>query len=366
MNLLIVYKSVRGNTHSYYRYLRKIIERYSMENETGIYQYRSDFNYKEYSDRSIIMLRMPDKTGLTLDFWYKFTLSGIVKKLNIGKVIYINALPVKKMSIPQFAFITSVDFISIQQNAYDKYLKNNIEKSATVANKIITYSNYAAEQLKSVLKDNTASKIEVMYGAADYQFMEKSFNEKEIRKDILTNSDDYFLVKISGDEEQFVSVLKGFTLFKNWQKSSMKLVITGLESGVNNSLKRKYLSYKYKEDVVLLEDEHVDIYPEILSASYAFFHLTNKDEDVIPLVESMQSYSMLLAYQHPSYDEIAGEHYKKITTKDFNALGAVMIEIYKNEDLRDIQIVGAGEYVQKFDGEEMKNKFFTVLDYYSF
>lgn len=367
MNLLIVYKSVRGNTQSYYRYLRKTIERYSLENETGIYQYRSDFNYKEYSDRSIIMLPMPDKIGLSLDFWYKFTLPGIVKKLNIGKVIYINALPVKKLEIPQFAFLTNIDFTKVQKTPYNKYLKTNLHKSAAVANKVITYSHHAANSLKEIIKGDHASKVEVMYGAADYQFMEKSFNEKEIRKDILTNGNEYFLVKINDkDEEQFIDTLKAFTVFKNWQKSSMSLVITGLENGLNNALKRKYLSYKFKDDVIILEEEHIDIYPEILSASYAFFQLTDKDEDVIPLIEAMQSYSMLIAFQHPSYDEIAEDNYKKITLKDFNSLGSIMIDIYKNEDSRDVQIVRAGEHVQKFDGETLKNKIFTVLDYYSF
>ena len=369
MNTLVVYKTPRGNKNSYYKFLRKAIERYALENETGIYQYRKDYDAKQYPDRSILMLRMPDKTGLSLGLWYKFTLPAIVNKLNVDKIIYLNVPTMKKSGVEQFMCITDVAFTSARKalSPHEEYLKKNFIKSIPYAKSIITYSQFAANQLKALTKEDVSDKIKVVYGAAEYQFMEKSFNEKEIRKDILTNGEDFFLAKIKdNNEEQLVNVLKAFSVFKNWQKSSMKLVLTGLENGISNHLKRKYTSYKFQNDVVILEEEHIDIYPEILSAAYAFFNLTDCDSDTIPLVEAMRSHTMLLAYNLPSTKEIADDYYKELLQRDFNYLGNIMIEIYKDEDQRDIQVAKAGGFVQEYDYEIIKEDIYKMLDYYSF
>ncbi len=369
MNTLVIYKTPRGNTNSYYKFVRKTIERYAMENDTGIYQYRKDYDAKQYPDRSILLLRMPDKTGLSLDLWYKFTLPATIKKLNIDKIIYLNAPAMKKTGVEQFVFITDVGFTSFRKSLmpHEEYLKKNLIKGIPYTKLLITYSLFAADQLKTLSKEDILDKIKVVYGAAEFQFMEKSFNEKEIRKDILTNGSDYFLAKIKdNDEEQLVNVLKAFSVFKNWQKSSMKLVITGLENGISNHLKRKYTSYKFQSDVIILEEEHIDIYPEILSASYAFFNLTDRDNDTIPLIEAMQSYTMLLAYNLPSVKEIAQAYYKELQQRDFNYLGNIMIEIYKDEDQRDIQIAKAGGFVQEYDYDAIKQDVFEIFNHYSF
>lgn len=362
MNVLVINKRYKGNEQSNYKFVRDVIERYGLEMQCHILQYNNDIENINQYDSNITIMKMPEKKCVGKLIWYKFTLPSIIKKLNISKIIFINGALIKNYSITQYSIFTDIAFACDKKalSEYEKSLRKKIGKTQLHTKEYIVYSKYAQKQLSTLINDK--EKIKIIYPAASYNFMERSFNEKEIRKDIITSGEDFFLAKISNkDDEQFVKVLRGFTIFKKWQKSNMKLLITGLENGIGNLLKRKLASYKHNEDVIILSEEHKDIYPEILSAAYAFLLLTKNDADVVPVLETLQSYTLLVSYELPSIKEIAKDAYIKIETDSFENIGATMINVYKNEEIRDIKINEGGEIVQQYEYENSKNSFFKVI-----
>jgi hypothetical protein len=55
-------------------------------------------------------------------------------------------------------------------------------------------------------------------------------------------------------DEIFVKLLKAFTKFKTWQQSSMQLLILPKFESFSSEIRQKHETYKYREDVRLLED----------------------------------------------------------------------------------------------------------------
>lgn len=365
MNTLILYRKHRRNTYSYYKFIRELIERFALEHVREIYFYKTDTDVSACADNSIFLLPLADATGLNLAWWYNVKLPAIARKLKAEKVLYINCLPAKKIRAPQTCIFTDVEFIT-QANKltnYQKYLKKNLVARLKHAQKVITYSSHAKQILQNfIAAKTTAPEVEVIPAAANHMFMERSFNEKEIRKDNLTFGEEYFLAKIDPEEEQqFVELLKAFTVFKQWQKSNMKIVVSGLESSITNSLKRKAASYKFKDDVVILTEEHEDVYTEIISAAYAYLLVTGKDADIMPAVEAMQSQTLLMSYGLPSVKEIAGAAMIQLIENDYEALGRQMIEVYKNEEKREQQIEKGSALISSFDYETSKQLLFDLL-----
>lgn len=365
MNILIVHKKLNGNCQSYYFFVREMAERFAMENSIATDHYSPDLEISGNTSASITFLRLPDKTGLSLSLWYRTSLFRIVKRLNITKVIYLNTLPFCKLSIPEIGIYADVSFVMPQKNElrYKQMLRNKFGEKIRDLQKIITYSEYAADQLGIRAGEDFRHKINVIYGAATYPFLDRSFNEKEIRKDNLTQGEEFFLAKLSNEnDDDFITLLKAFSSFKKWQKSNMKLVVSGFESGLHSSLKRKLSSYKYASDVLVLTDDHTDIYPEILSAAYAFLLLTYKDCDTIPVFEALQSGTLLIAPSLPSIKEIAKNEFIEISTKDQETISRLLINAYQNESLSETMAANGMQLAQQYSYDSAKNAYQGVFE----
>lgn len=96
------------------------------------------------------------------------------------------------------------------------------------------------------------------------------WEEKEAIKEKYTNGTDFFL--FNGPlypPDTLISLLKAFSAFKKWQQSSLKLVLAGPSGKKTAELKGKLESYKYREDVILLENPTSLTVQELTEATYA-------------------------------------------------------------------------------------------------
>lgn len=96
-----------------------------------------------------------------------------------------------------------------------------------------------------------------------------TFEEKEKIKHDYSNGKEYFL--FYSDEwtkkEEFVSVMKAFSLFKKWQKSNMQLILI-IDQAIDQKLLKLVENYKYKEDIKLMVNNDGKLLLNLLSACY--------------------------------------------------------------------------------------------------
>lgn len=75
-----------------------------------------------------------------------------------------------------------------------------------------------------------------------------------------------------GESGGLVELLKAFSIFKKWQQSNMQLVLTGYPGRETGALAEKLESYKYRQDVVLLERLPLEEVARLVAAAYALVY----------------------------------------------------------------------------------------------
>lgn len=107
------------------------------------------------------------------------------------------------------------------------------------------------------------------------------WEEREQIKNTYTEGREYFL--FTGNiypPDQLILLLKAFSHFKKWQLSNMKLVLAGPTNKKTAKLKEKLATYKYKEDVVILENPSPELTNRLFLAAYSPVYIDKSEEEL--------------------------------------------------------------------------------------
>jgi glycosyltransferase involved in cell wall biosynthesis len=122
-------------------------------------------------------------------------------------------------------FIHSPTHLPLALRYYNSFFTKRFVKKAT---SIVTFSNYL---LTSLIEKYplAANKAKAIYIAIPDLFIPVDREQKQNIKDSFADGREYFLF-MGGNHpiKNLVGLLKAFSLFKRWQKSNMKLIVTGL------------------------------------------------------------------------------------------------------------------------------------------
>jgi glycosyltransferase involved in cell wall biosynthesis len=163
--------------------------------------------------------------------------------------------------------------------------------------------------------------------------------------------------------EKIIHLLKAFSQFKKWQKSSMKLLIMcdgNLKN--NNELNDKINSYKYKEDVQLLFELNREKLIQLLSAAYGFIYFSSEESAVLPVLIAMQSEAPVITNVQLFNEETASESAFFLKDNSIEALGKAMIGLYKAESLRAILIKQGLAQTAQFSYKDVLEKIKLLLN----
>lgn len=107
------------------------------------------------------------------------------------------------------------------------------------------------------------------------------WEEREQLKEKYAGGTEYFLY--TGPiypPDPLITLLKAFSHFKKWQQSNMKLVLAGAANRKTKKLKDKLGTYKYREDVLIIENPDPGITQELTAAAYAPVYLQENEEEL--------------------------------------------------------------------------------------
>lgn len=77
-----------------------------------------------------------------------------------------------------------------------------------------------------------------------------------------------------------ITLLKAFSHFKKWQQSNMKLVLAGPINRKTKKLKEKLATYKYREDVIIIEGPAAEAIDELTAAAFATVAIDKPEEEL--------------------------------------------------------------------------------------
>lgn len=272
-----------------------------------------------------ISLKVPFLARPARRLWRNRQVVSTVKKNGANILISINGSPLA-VQIPQVIILSeSTSHQTIKAAA--RYLR------AGKPCYIITSSGFMKQRL---LKEGiAASAIFVLPRSPASLYQPVDWEKREAVKLKHTEEKEYFLMPVSSTPHQHIlNVLKAFSRFKKWQQSNMQLIIHGTVSG-NKKMRELLQTYKYRNDVKMMEDEPADTeYADILASCMAMIYLPADDRAAIALTEAFQCGVPVITTATGEFTEMAGDTVLYCEPSDVEKLAGNMVKLYKDEKFR--------------------------------
>lgn len=278
------------------------------------------------------LVRKEPASTSSLLLFSSVTLPALLKKLKADIVFQVAGYGCITGNVEQVVFVNTA--LSTKALA--------VKKSLQKASKIIVGSEMLQNELpqKSQISN---SKFQIISGAAHAIFKPLNYIETNVVKDGYADGREYFLAVASAFTfHEFINLLKAFSAFKKWQKSSMKLIVIGHIADYKNQLSEKIATYKYREDVELLDSEPLDVEAKLFGAAYAVLSLANESQYYIPILQAFQANVPVICAENSSFSEAINNAVLTVAKDDVEALANQMKLLYRDENLRS-QIIAAGQ-----------------------
>lgn len=279
----------------------------------------------------------PSMQGVKATLWYRISLPQLIKKLGVDKVIFLHGFCPKRLSVRSIVYFPDVQYLQGRKvlSHWQARSRKHILETLKNADGVITYSSTAQSFLTGLSR--TKNPIQIWQATADrnyfrpYEWEEK--NEVEL---ILSGNRAFFAATTAtGNEDEVVHLLKAFSIFKKWQKSSMKLIVLLPASKIENTvLQEKLAHYHFKEDVILQKYDADSVIAPILASAYGCIHVHKMDCFLLPCIQTAMTQTPCVVLKNGAYDSLIGNAAYRLDSDDIETIGQTMISMYKAENVR--------------------------------
>jgi glycosyltransferase involved in cell wall biosynthesis len=233
--------------------------------------------------------------------------------------------------VHDLAFLHYPKFIQKHQlYFYKRYTPKFLKK----ANIVATISQYSKQDIMKHY-NLAESKIINVGSAAKEIFKPIDSQQREIVKEQYAGGNEYF-VFVGGmhPRKNLLNLLKAFSIFKKWQKTNMKLVVAGRKSWMYEDTLEKLKTYKYRNEVIMLDYLPEDELAKVVAAAYALVYPSFFEGFGVPILEAMQCDVPVLTSSSGSMPAIGADAALYADPSSPQEIADNMKRIFKDEKLR--------------------------------
>jgi hypothetical protein len=287
---------------------------------------------------------------LAQKYWYNYRIPALLKKCKATHYFNLAGIISNKTSVQQYLFLLlpaneDKTILPIQlQNYYGKKAQEQINK----AKQLITFSTQEKNKIDTCFTA-LANKTSILPLAASTTFSTLFWEKQEEIKVKYTNGNAYFLAHYpSITKSEFTTLLKAFTQFKQWQKSSMHLIIYA--STIPYQIQDLLNSYKYKAHVQLMTHLPQKDYTDILASAYAFIFANTEHYLPLPVLEAMQCQVPVI--MPTVLETVFSEAGAFANFADIKSIAQQLILLYKDEGYRNTLISNGFNFCNNYNIEK--------------
>jgi glycosyltransferase involved in cell wall biosynthesis len=323
----------------------------------------NSIDIKQLPENFLLHIDNENKSQLSLRWFYDVQLLSITKKIKATHVIDLNGCCSNTLKVPQVLILNDISYLEKNKkdiSVIEKYSRKNAVTFFTKASSVITYSDFSKNFIAENFKCDK-EKIKVVEPVAADFYKPVSFETRETVKEKFTESKEFFISVCNEEENNFIDLLKAFSVFKKWQKSNMKLLMLCLSSNNKNFFQKNLAAYKYRNDVCLTDAGNKKESAEMIASAYALLHHSHKDGDVLNSVNALQCGIPVISSTKKSMKDICGEAALYAEDDEPKTFGHLLISLYKDEKLRDKMTLLAGKQSEKFDVEKNSDTLWKII-----
>lgn len=317
------------------------------------------------SNVKAIVVKPVARHALSFLYWYNVAVPVALKKYKPSVIIqpfgYCSLFTRVKqiLVIHDLAFLHYPKYIAKHHLYFYKIFTPWFIKKATV---VATVSEFSKQDIVAQYKVNP-KKINVIYSAAKPMFVPLTWEEKQQTQDSYADGFQYFLF-VGGvhPRKNVMGLLKAFSIFKKWQQSNFKLLIAGRLAWQFNDVVEKLKTYKYKDDVVLLDYVPEKKLAKLVASAYAVVYPSFFEGFGVPIIEAMQSKTAVITSNVSSMPEIAGDAALLCNPNEHEDIAKQMLTLYKDENLKQQLITKGVEQASKFTWQKTSNLLWELVE----
>jgi glycosyltransferase involved in cell wall biosynthesis len=275
------------------------------------------------------------KHPLLWKLWYNYKLPATIKKINAAIVFHPNIACSLRCTIPQYVY--SPVIVKAQpwlSKACNRFVLSGLPAFLNKATAVLVPGE-AAQQTIARAYPAHAGKIKIIPPYTLPVPHLPTQEEKENTRNTYTCGKEYFLFTGPLHEgSNLIHLLKAFSVFKKRQKSGMQLVIAAMPAGGTNSFTQTLATYKYRQDVQLLDATDTALRLQLIAAAYAFVYPVLFDEGAPTLLQAMQLAVPVITSANPVWQSLLQDTVLYCNPADVNSIAQYMMLLYKDEDGR--------------------------------
>ena len=313
------------------------------------------------AENAIVFVSIESSTSFFLNWLYRVKIPSIIKKIKADVVIDLNGIASPKIKIPQVLTANPYLFVndSTQLNKVGNFALKHFKYSQKIAGTIL---NYSTSEIQSGLLLNQ-EKMQYLPFTAPAIFKTFEWHEKIMIKSQFADNKEYFISIIEDEAlDDFIMLLKGFSRFKKWQQSSMQLLILPKYESFSSAIREKLKTYKYRDDVQLLEDAEEKEIASLFASAHSLLHIAGSLPQLLILSIAMQCSLPVISFDNEEVKEYCAGSALFCAQKTDEALGNSLIELYKNENLHTQLKEAANKQSLNLNRDEYRDKLWQLLE----
>lgn len=254
----------------------------------------------------------------------KLLLTKLIREYRAELVLGIDVvLPV--LSVPNVLMLSDETVIRLTKN---RKPANSGFKSLYAANHIVVPSAYSKKLLAKAIPAAVDS-VSICSLPVNEWYKPLDWEEKQAWKEQFSSGAEYFLYNGPvNNSHAIITLLKAFSLFKKRQMSSMKLLLNGPAS---DSFHEKLATYKYRNDVQLLQLITDEKKASLFASAYAIINPITEPGFSITAVQAIMSGTPAISCSAESSPASGSVLF---CDQDPEQLSGKMKQVYKDEHLR--------------------------------
>ncbi len=302
-----------------------------------------------------VVVKPMARHALSFRWWFDVKVPLALKKQKADVFISPDGFCSLTTSVPQVLVVHDLSFLHYPAFIPKPHLffyKTHTGKFLRKANVVATVSEFSKGDITS--RYNIPETRVVNVGSAAKEiFTPLAWQQREAIKDRYTGGVEYF-VFVGGihPRKNLLNLLKAFSLFKKWQKTNMKLVVVGRKSWMYEDTLEKLKSYKYRDEVILLDYLPEAELANIVAAAYALIYPSYFEGFGVPIVEAMQCEVPVLTSNTSSMPEIGGTAALYADPSKPQEISDNMKLIFRDEKLRSTLIENGRQQAAKFSWDQ--------------
>ncbi|CAL1520815.1 glycosyltransferase family 1 protein [Chitinophaga sp. MM2321] len=284
-----------------------------------------------------VVLPLKGNRAWHLYWWLEWQLPRAMKAYHADVYLGLDGTLPLRSKVPGSLLIRDLSFLKgagLQSALQQQYLKKNILRYLAQAQHIAVLSDTGRNDVlrHAPAAEGRITRLETGVSAL-YKPLE--WEEREAAKKEFSGGVEYFLITGSmHPRNNIMPVFKAFSALKKRQRTNLKLVLAGSATPAGAEIATALPSYKFREDVIWLENLDEAALARLTGAAYALVYPSRFDGLALPIYAAQRCGVPVIALESLAAREAGGDTVLYADPASIDDLSEKMSLLYKDEQLR--------------------------------